>query len=202
MAVVTRLSILRILGALHAEPLRYDLNSLRAIIRDLAPDLVCVDITREDWENGDLTKTSLEVRGTLVPVIQQTDSVLVPVAPNPEQFSDYQATSGWRQGFSRRFDVWLKWGQRKANSPEAIHGLAFEAFCHTVCALTEMTWSRADRDAHRKRNEALADNIIQAIRRDPGRRVLVVIQCQWQHTLEPALKKRGKRLDIVDYREL
>ena len=89
-----------------------------------------------------------------------------------------------------------------ANSPEAIHGLAFEAFCHTVCALTEMTWSSENRAAHRKRNDALADNIIQTIRRDPGRRVLVVVQCQWQHTLEPLLKERADRLDIVDYQEL
>jgi hypothetical protein len=202
METKTRLAILRTMGDLHTEPLRYDLNSLRAIITNLAPDLVCVDITREDWENGDLTKASPEVREVLVPVIQRTDSVLVPVAPTPEKFSDYQASSGWRQGLSQTFDNWLKWGQRKANSPEAIHGLAFETFCHTVCALTELTWSKANRTAHQERNEALADNIIQAIQRDPGRRVLVVIQCQWQHTLEPTLKKKAGWLDIVDYQEL
>jgi hypothetical protein len=135
METKTRLSILRTLGALHSEPLHYDLDTLRAIIAHLAPDLVCVDITRVVWENGDLTKASLEVREALVPVIQQTDSVLVPVAPTSNQFSDYQASSGWRRGLSQTFDGWLKWGQRKANSPEAIHGLAFETFCHTVCAL-------------------------------------------------------------------
>jgi len=202
MEIKTRLAILRTMGDLHTEPLRYDLDSLRTIVANLTPDLVCVDITRVDWENGDLAKAPLEVREALVPVIQQTDSVLVPVAPTPEQFSDYQATSGWRRDLSQTFDGWLKWGQRKANGPEAIHGMAFEAFCHTVCAMTEMTWSQANQAAHRDRNQVLADNIIQAIRRDPGRRVLVVIQCQWQHTLEPLLKKKAEWLDIVDYKDL
>ena len=202
METKTRLAILRTMGDLHTEPLRYDLDSLRTIVANLTPDLVCVDITRADWETGDLTKTSPEVGEALVPVIRQTDSVLVPVAPTSEQFADYQASSGWRRGLSQTFDGWLKWGQRKANGPEAIHGLAFETFCHTVCALTELTWSKANRAAHQERNEALADNILQAVHRDPGRRVLVVIQCQWQHTLEPTLKKKAGWLDIVDYQEL
>ncbi len=198
----THLAILRTMGALHTEPLRYDLESLRTIILKLAPDLVCADITRKDWEDRDLSRAPLEVREALVPVIQQTDSVLVPVAPTPDQFSDYQAPPGWRQNLSRLFDGWLQWGQRKANGPEEIHGLAFEIFCYTVCALTEITWSDADRAAYRARNEALADNIIQAIRRDPGRRVLVVIQCQWHHTLEMMLKKKADWLEIVDYQDL
>lgn len=198
----TRLAILRTMGALHTEPLRYDLESLRRIVLNLSPDLVCADITRAEWENGNLSRALLEVREALVPAIKRTDSVLVPIAPSPEQFSDYKTPSGWRRSLSKTFDGWLQWGQRKANGPEAIHGLAFEAFCHTVCALTEMTWSESDKAAHRKRNEALADNIIQAVRRDPGRRVLVVIQCQWYHTLEPALKRKIDKLEIVAYQDL
>lgn len=198
----TRLAILRTMGHLHTEPLRYDLASLRAILIQLAPDLVCADLTQKDWESGNFSQSPLEVREALLPVIQRSDSVLVPVAPTAEQFSDYRAPAGWRRSLSKTFDGWLKWGQRRANGPEEIHGLAFEAFCHTVCALTEMTWSKADKAAHAARNEALADNIIRAIRRDPGGRVLVVIQCQWQHTLEPLLKQKADWLEIVDYRKL
>jgi hypothetical protein len=198
----TRLAILRTMGSLHAEPLGYDLDSLRAIILHVGPDLLCADITREDWENNTLSNTTLEVREALAPVIKMSDTVLVPVAPTPEQFSDYQAPPGWRHVLSGWFGRLLQWGQRVANRPEAIHGLAFEVFCHTICVLTETTWTSTDRAAYGGRYEALAKNILQAIRRDPGRRVLVVIQCQWHHTLEPVLKRQAEWLEIVGYREL
>lgn len=197
----TRLAILRTMGLLHTEPLQYDLECLRSIISDLAPDLVCAEITREDWENVRLSATTLEVREVLTPVIAVTDTVLVPVAPSSMQFRDYKASSGWRQSLTHKFDRILKWGQRKADRPETIHDLMFRTFCHTVCIMTEMSWSKEDRTAWKIHNEALAENILEAIRRDPGMRVLVVVQCQWYHSLEPLLKKEDW-LEIVDYREL
>ena len=199
----TRLAILRTMGALHSEPLQYDLDSLRTLVVHLAPDLLCADITRQAWESGQLSNAPLELRQALLPAIAQTDTVLVPVAPTEQQFDDYKAPPGFRTWLAQRFDRLLRWGQRKANRPEAIHGMAFETFCHTVCALEEMTWRAADRAAYQARTAALAENILAAIRRDPGGRVLVVVRCQWHHTLEPLLKKQaGNWLQIVDYREL
>ncbi|HEX6303249.1 MAG TPA: hypothetical protein VFZ76_03600 [Anaerolineales bacterium] len=198
----TRLAILRTMGPLHAEPLGYDLDCLREIILRVGPDLLCADITREDWENKALSNTALEVREALAPVIKMSDTVLVPVAPTPEQFSDYEAPPGWRRTLSGWFARLLQRGQRVANRPEAIHGVVFEAFCHTVCALSEMTWREADQSAYQMRNKALAENIVRAVQRDPGTRVLVVIQCQWNHTLEPILKREADWLEIVDYRVL
>jgi hypothetical protein len=32
--------------------------------------------------------------------------------------------------------------------------------------------------------------------------VLVVVQCQWHHSLEPLLKAKTDLLEIVDYQEL
>ncbi len=199
----TRLAILRTLGPLHSEPLRYDLEVLRALVMQLAPDLLCADLTREAWEHGDLEAAPLEIRQALLPAIELTDTVLVPVAPDGRQFGDYRAPFGLRSALARRLDGLLRWGQRAADSPEGIHGMAFDAFCHTVCALEEMTWQKDARRAYQQRTRNLTDNILAAIRRDPGGRVLVVVQCQWHHRLEPLLKKQaGDWLQIVDYREL
>lgn len=198
----TRLAILRTMGALHTESLQYDLKALQAIVQHLAPDLLCAEITREAWELGDLSGATLEVREALAPVIALTDTVLVPVAPSADQFSDFRAPPGFRQSLARLFERLLRLGQRSANSPEGIHGPAFEVFCHTVCALEEMTWTEADRAAYREHTEALGDNILKAVNRDPGGRVLVVVQCQWHHTLEPLLEQAAENIEIVDYRDL
>lgn len=198
----TRLALLATLSDLHHEPVTYDLDSLRAIVTDLAPDLLCAEITREIWEGGDLSQAAGEVREALVPVVEATDVVLVPVAPNSDRFADFASEVGWRRGLVLAIDRALRWGQRQANTPEAINGKLFETFCHPLCLLTERSWKAERRRAWDEQNRLIANYIIQAIRRDAGRRVLVAVQCQRIHKLEPLLKAHADELEIVDYRNL
>jgi hypothetical protein len=48
----------------------------------------------------------------------------------------------------------------------------------------------------------MAENILQVVRRDPGRRVLVVVQCQRMHPLKQILKTHTGELEIVQYQHL
>lgn len=198
----TRVALLATLGALHAEPLAYDLNCLRTIVEELAPDLLCAEITHRDWESGDLNKATMELRQALEPAARLSETVLVPVSPSPERFEDFVAPPGWRQNLVYTFDRWLRWGQRKANKPQAVHGMLFESFCHTVCVMTELAWSPDERAAWGRQNQALAEKILDIARRDPGRRVLVAAQCQRFHKLEPLLKRHRDEIELVDYRKL
>lgn len=198
----TRLAFLSTIGDLHATPLRYDLACLRTLIAEIAPDLLCAEISRLAWESHNLASVTLEVREALIPVASTSNIVLIPVAPSPEQFSGNLSLPEWRQRLVRTFDQALQWGQRQANGPEGIHSPAFETFCHSVCALTEMIWTTAERAAWKAQNEALAANILRAVRRDPGRRVLAVVQCQRVHTLEPILKRHHDLIEHVPYKDL
>ncbi|GAB4577458.1 MAG: hypothetical protein Fur0022_01890 [Anaerolineales bacterium] len=199
---LTRLALLATLGDLHREPLPYDLHCLRALVATLHPDLLCAEVTQEAWEQGDLTNAAVEVRAALAPAAALTDVVLIPIAPSLEQFSDFAPLPGWRRSLVRQYERLLRWGQRKAGHPEAIHGLAFEAFCHTVCLLTERTWDPQARARWESQNRALVENILQTIRQDPGGRVLVAAQCQRLHRLLPMLQAYPDLLQIVDYRAL
>jgi hypothetical protein len=196
------MALLYTIGDLHSEPLRYDLNCLQTLVANLAPDLLCVEITQEAWESGQLSAASVEIGAALVPVSAVTDIVLVPVAPTPERFGDYPALPGWRQSLARWSDLCLRWGQRRADGPEAIHGPIFGAFCHTLCALTELAWTSRDRAAWEAQNRSLVENILQVARQDPGRRTLVVVQCQRVHRIAPLLKAHSEELEIVRYQEL
>ncbi|MGB3716596.1 MAG: hypothetical protein WA996_19425, partial [Candidatus Promineifilaceae bacterium] len=153
----SRLALLATLSDLHREPVNYDLDSLRAILTDLAPDLLCAEITREIWEGDDLSKAAGEVREALVPVVEATDVVLVPVAPNSDRFADFAPEVGWRRGLVQVIDRALRWGQRQANTPEAINGKLFEMFCHPLCRLTEMSWTAEQRRAWDEQNRLIAD---------------------------------------------
>ncbi len=198
----TRLAILGTLSDLHRQPIAYDLNCLRALVADLAPDLLCAEITREAWEGGDLSTAAVEVREALAPVVAATDIVLIPVLPTPTQYADFTPATGWRRDVVRAFDRALRWGQREADSAEAVNGAVFGAFCHTLCALTELMWTAEDRAAWQAQNRTLAESIVQAVRRDIGRRVLVAVQCQRLHRLAPLLRAHADALEMVNYQEL
>lgn len=198
----TRLAILGTLSDLHSQPIAYDLDCLRKIVADLSPDLLCAEITMEDWEHANLSRASLEVRESLAPVIASTDIVLVPVVPTPDRYADFAPASGWRRRFARTFDRFLRWGQVQADDVRAVNGPWFAAFCHTVCWLTESLWTAKDRAAWEEQNKALAENIVHAVRRDSGRRVLVVVQCQRLHRLLPLLQAHAGLFKIVAYQNL
>jgi len=96
----------------------------------------------------------------------------------------------------------LRWGQLHANDVQTVNGPWFGAFCHTVCWLTEMFWTPEDRASWEKQNQELVENIVHAVQRDSGRRVLVAVQCQRLHRLIPLLHARDNLLKIVAYQIL
>ncbi len=198
----TRLAILGTMSDLHSQPIAYDLGCLRKVLADLAPDLLCAEITLQAWERKDFSQASLEVRDALTPVIASTDIVLIPVAPTPKRYADFTPDPGWRRRLVRTFDRLLRWGQIQADDVETVNGPWFGAFCHTVCWLTESLWASKDRTAWEKQNEELVENIVRAVQRDSGRRVLVAVQCQRLHRLIPLLHAHGDLFKIVAYQNL
>lgn len=198
----TRLALLGTMSDLHRQSLKYDLACLRELIAERNPDILCAEITLEAWEHNDIWAAGLEVREALVPIEELTDIVLVPVAPSMKQYEEFVPKVGWRRRIAKSGLRLLRWGQRKAGSPEAIHGSMFGAFCHTMCVLTESAWKLEEREAWDRQNREMAENILQAVRRDPGRRVLVVVQCQRLHRLSSLLKAHSEETEIVRYQDL
>jgi hypothetical protein len=168
----------------------------------MTPDILCADLTREEWEQGDLSSSAIELRRVLVPVIHLTDMVLVPVATSSARFEDHMPPTQGRQRLVRALDRLLRWGQRTADSPQNIHGTAFGVFCHLVCTLTETMWTAEDRRLWDAQNQNLAEGILDVLRRDPGRRILVVVQCQRLHRLRQLLRMVGNEIDVVSYQAL
>lgn len=198
----TRLAILGTMSDLHRQSIRYDLACLQQIVAEVAPDLLCAEITKEAWEQNDFSKLTLEVREALAPIIASMDIVLIPVAPDPKQFVDFAPNSGWSRRIVMILDRLLRWGQIQANDVEAVNGPWFGAFCHTVCWVTELFWSPKDRIAWERQNLELAENIVQAVQRDRGRRVLVTVQCQRLHRLISLLHSHTDLFSIVGHQDL
>jgi len=198
----TRLALLGTMSDLHNQPIAYDLDCLGKVVTDLAPDLLCAEITLEAWEREDFSRTSIEIREALVPVIASTDTVLIPIAPSLEHYADFTPDSGWRRRLVRSFDRLLQWGQVQADNVQTINGLWFSTYCHTVCWVTEKFWNENGRAAWEKQNVELVENIVRAVERDSAHRVLVAVQCQRLHHIIPLLRSHENLLQIVEYQAL
>lgn len=197
----TRLALLSTLSEMHTQSIQYDLAALTGIVNQVSPDFLCVELPRRDWEMGNLGQAPVEVGRGLLPPAEVSDVVVVPVTSDARQFNDFAPRAGWRAGVARWLAQALRRAQRSANKAEAIHNWLFEGVCHILCALNEMSWDAAARRAWHAQNQSVLDNILWVAGRDPGRRMLVAVQCQRIHWLEPRLR-RVSDIELVDYREL
>lgn len=192
------------LAELHRKPIQYDLRALRRLVRDLQPDLLCAEIHPDDWQAGELSGLPPEYREALVPLSRRTNIVVVPVSGSRgrELFVPQgERLPGLRSLVVRLLNGQLGWMQRLANGPGAINSGLFGWMCDCVCRLTAWVCGPQAQQSWDQANQAIVDNVLAAVRRDPGRRVLVTVDCRRRHRLEQALR-RLPEVELVDYRNL
>jgi hypothetical protein len=149
--------LLGTLGALHRFAPGYGLKELEALVRATAPDLLCAEISQTDWETGRVVAAPIEYRQCLLPLCQELGIVIVPVG------------TPWRGPPSPlRLALALGAGSRWINSAEADR-------CHRI-------WARCWRGSDQA-NHQLVEHILQAVRRDPGRHVLVTVRIERRYSV-------------------
>lgn len=186
----TRLAFIGTLGALHARPIVYDLARLRSLAEQLEPDLLAVEADRAAWETGDSATLPPEVLASLAPAARLTDTVVVPVGgPSGREFAppDGGGLADVRANIIRGADGLLDALARAFDSPERASRGLYPHLCALLCHVEYAAASDAGRQAWRQTNDRILANLLQVIRSDPGRRVLVAVQCRRIHWLEARL---------------
>jgi hypothetical protein len=196
----TRIAVLGTLAELHREPIRYNLACLTRLVEELNPDLLCAELRRDAWEGGDVSSAPIEYREALVPLAARTNIVIVPIQGQAGcQLVAPQAGPllGVRRTIARWLDDLLRWLQRRASDPDAINSSAFGHLCHTICLLEAWNAGVAVRRALQAANRALLENVLAAVRRDPGVRVLITVDCRRRHQLAAWLRHLDE-VELVD----
>ena len=196
----TRVALLGTIGHLHAEPLKYDLRRLREVVEEIEPDLLGVEADPLAWATGDLRSSPLEVREALVPATRRIDTVVVPLGGGAS--CGYAAPEdslavGFRSALVRALDSFLMALQRRAKGPEDIAAPHFKHVCELVCAMEAAASTAESRLAWERTNAEILDNVITTVQRDPGRRLLVAVQCRRLHWLELQLRRRRDEVQLV-----
>lgn len=200
----SRVAVLGTLAELHQEQIRYDLKTLVRLVKNLQPDLLCAEIHLDHWRNGHLDQLPPEYGAALLPLIRRTNIVLVPVASD-QGCELISPRSGSVQGIRSALVWWMNWVlrslQQDAGTPEAINAGIFGYLCDAMCAITAWVCGQATHRAWQQANQQLYDNVVQAVQRDPGRRVLVTVDCRRRHQLQKRLNALDE-VELVHFRDL
>ncbi len=193
----TRLSVLGLMSDLHKESIPYDLDVLERTVLEIEPDLLCLELTRQAWDQGNFHGAPLPIRETLAPAAAASDIVIIPVAVSHREHHDFSHRSGVRGRMVHALDSLHRAVQRRS-TVRTINARAYDVFCHIICDIEEAFWESSAREAWNAENRAMYQRILDGTRRDPGRRVLVAAQCHRKHWLDDRLAEHPD-IELVDY---
>lgn len=195
----TRVAVLGTLAEFHREPIPFDVQALVDLVVDVHPDLLCLDITPGQWERRDFGDLPPEYREALLPLAEQSNIVVVPIggdhAPGEPE------PSGWRGALIE----WLRRGlagiQRGASGPASVnHGWRHDVANLLYHAIARLAGEQAQQ--RREQHTAhLTEKTLALADRDPGSRILVVVNLQYCHIIRPELRKCPD-VNVVSYQEL
>jgi hypothetical protein len=195
----TRVAVLGTLAEFHREPIPYDLKALVQLVSQLKPDFLCLEMTSRQWQAQDFGDLPPEYREALLPLAYQTDMVVVPIAeadPPPEP-----TASGWRG----RLIEWLRRGLalivRSAPNAAAMNQGWRHDLANVLYYLIAWLGEGQVEQAWQTHRHYMIEQVLKLTQRDPGRRVLVVVNVRHCHHLRPALRQYPD-LEVVSFEAL
>jgi len=195
----TLIAVLGTLAEFHETPLPYDLNALVALVAKINPDLLCLDITLDQWQRQDFGRLPPEYGEALLPLAAQTDMVVVPVGG--EQQMPRAVAEGWRGAVIGWARTALSWLQAGASGPDTINqGWRHEAG-NMLYTLTRRMAGHDVNHAYHAHIEQVSEAVLRVARNNPGNRILVVTNIQYCHHIRPLLRKQDD-IQVKIYKEL
>lgn len=189
----TRIAVLGTLAEFHEAPIPYDLESLVALVAEINPDLLCLDISMAQWQQGKFDTLPSEYRDALLPLADQTDIVVVPIGG--EQKMPKAAAGGWRGAGISWLRRAINWLQAGASGPDALNQGWRHDVGNMLYGLTRRLVGHGGHRAYHAHIEQVSQAALHAAADNPGSRILVVTNIQYCHHIRPLLQRQP---DVVE----
>jgi len=197
-----RVAILGVLADLHGEVVQYDLKPLRQLILEIQPDLICAEIQWVDWLSGNLAAAPRAFRETIVPLCRRTNMVIIPVGGSGlKELGTPPADRYLKAQVIRALNGLQRISWKVINHPAAINSAAYSLCCNLTCAAELNLCGQTAKEFWQEANDTIFNNILETLTRDPGRRVLVTVDCRRRQWLMKQLAQTPQ-VDLVHYNEL
>jgi hypothetical protein len=194
----TRIAVLGTLAEFHRDPLPYDLTALVDLVAEIHPDLLCLDISLEQWQQQEFSSLPAEYSQALLPLADQTDIVVVPIGGS--QMMPQATAVGWRGvliGWARQLLAWI---QATGPGPDAINQGWRHELGNVLYGLARTLAGSPVNHAYHAHIEQLSQAARRVAENNPGSRILVVTNIQYCHHIRPQLQQAG--LSETTYKNL
>ncbi len=195
----TTIAVLGTLAEFHREPLPYDLSSLVTLVAKINPDLLCLDITTEQWRTQEFSNLPAAYRDELVPLAYQTDIVVAPIGG--QHIPERPQAAGWREKLIQFLRNRLATLQKRAPGPDAINQGWRHQVGDIIYSVTRWLAGNEVRAMYRQHTDELTQAILEVAHNNPGCRVLVVVNIQHCHHIRKRLYDYGE-VHVTTYHEL
>jgi hypothetical protein len=193
------------LRELHAVLPDYELRHLTDLIAARKPDLLCVEVDRQEWEANRLEQAPVESREALTALTRSSEITLVPIGGGGPTW-EASGIAPPRRGILAPLRSWLFRAldqmtlglMRRAGGPRAVNSAHVEHLCGALCMLQVSLTDSESRRAWEAKNRELLDGVLWIVRRDPGRRILVALDCRRKHWLRRQLRQVPE-VRLIDY---
>ncbi len=187
-----KLATVAVLGTLtefHQDPIPYNVAALVEMVQQINPDLLCLDMTLEQWQRQEFSNLPSEYVEALLPLAAQTDMVVAPIGgdrPMTRAMAD-----GWRGQAIGRLRAWLARLQRTAPGPVDINQGWRHHLGNLLYGLSRRLAGHEVEHAYHERLGQLTQAVIGVVENNPGSRILVVTNIQYCHHIRPQLRQHG-----------
>ncbi len=183
----TSVAVLGTLTEFHDDPIPYDLSTLIDLVNKINPDLLCLDITMDQWQAQDFSHLPPEYRDALLPLAYQTDIVVAPIAGSrpPEKLN----LAGWRGFLIRQIRRILTWMQQTAPGPDAMNQGWRHDWGNAFYEIMRKLAGHQVQQTYHERIETLTQAVMNVAENNPDNRILVVTNIQYCHHIRPRLKQ-------------
>jgi hypothetical protein len=195
----TRVAVLGTLAEFHNGAIPFDMSSLLELAANVNPEFLCLDITPQQWRDRDFDTLPPEYREALLPLALQTDMVVAPIGGAINW--TVEAMAGWRHKAIDRLRSWISAIQRRAPSPEALNRGWRHELVNTLYYATRRLTKGDRRQVARTHAEHLTEQVLAMSERDPGARLLVVVNVQYCHLIRQRLREHDEVI-VTDFSEL
>lgn len=189
----TRIAVLGTLAEFHEAPIPYDLASLVALVAEMNPDLLCLDISMEEWQRQTFHSLPPEYRDALLPLAHQTDIVVVPIGG--KQAMPTATATGWRGAVIAGLREVINWLQTGISGPDALNQGWRHDVGNLLYGLTRRLAGKGSQHAYHAHIEQVSQAALHAAANNPGSRILVVTNIQYCHHIRPLLRQQP---DVVE----
>jgi hypothetical protein len=156
-------------------------------------------MTPKQWRQREFGGLPPEYSEVLLPLAYQTDIVVAPVATESSPIESLAL--GWRGSLIRLIRGWLAFLHRTAPGPDSINQGLRHHTADLLYSLSAWLAGPATRQKFREHTDSLTLAVLELARRDPGARILVVVNVRHCHIIRAALRKYPE-IQVVKYSHL